>query len=132
MGIRVIWKEDLNTTSAELMYAKLIRLPGQFLIDNDKTYNNNEDINYAHILNEKATFTFNNKETKPIVFVRHDALTGALQQLYDEAVNISIDRLKSTYSLEKETPQSDVGTITPTATPTTSKDGNATSKSRRT
>lgn len=95
MGIRAAWREDLQATSAEMVFGEPIRLPGQFLGEGDNTKNNADDVvtRLRRTLSElqprirrhgqKNTFVYKDLATTQQVFLRHDTQTGALQPPYD-------------------------------------------------
>lgn len=111
LGIRAAWREDLNATTAELVYGEPIRLPGQFLTAEDKIDNNSENIvnTLRTAMDElrprlkrhgkKTTFIFKDMHTTPTVFIRHDAPTGALQRPYDGPYKV-LQRNEKTYKIQ--------------------------------
>lgn len=95
LGIRSAWKEDLQTTAAEILYGERLRIPNEFLTDDGKTY---EAADYVKELrqmmkhirpqqvkhhNNRAIFVHRDLATAKQVFVRHDGPKGLLQQPYD-------------------------------------------------
>ena len=127
LGIRSSVKEDLQTTTAEMLYGKNIRLPADFFteIKNEKlceyVTRMKERINRVTPLSvarhgAKDTFVFKDLTTSNYVFIRHDAVRNSIQPPYDgpykvvdrgektfvikinnKNVKISIDRLKPAY-----------------------------------
>ena len=111
MGIRAAYKEDLNTTSAELVFGEPIRLPGQFLQDQQRNKIDQGD-NFAERLRnimsrirpqlkrhgQPTTFIFKDLASTPKVFLRHDAPAGALQPPYDGPYEV-LNRADKTYKL---------------------------------
>lgn len=109
MGIRASWKEDLQTTSAELVYGENIRLPGEFL-----GLPANEPLSHDSFIRElrqhlqqlrptpvkrhgeKKTFIFKDLATSEYVFLRHDAIRNSLQMPYDGPFKV-ISRGQKTY-----------------------------------
>lgn len=95
LGIRSAYKDDLKTSSAELVYGEPLRLPGEFF---ETTTEGTTDItDYAgrlRLFAEKLrpspasrhskpnTFVYKDLATTPYVFVRDDALRAALQPAY--------------------------------------------------
>jgi hypothetical protein len=132
LGIRSAYKEDLQTSSAELVYGETLRLPGEFFQPSVETTTDLTDFtarlrNIAQQLRPvptsrhgpKRTFVFKDLKTATHVFVREDAVRGALttaytgphaviergDKVYKIRVNgkertISVDRLKPAYTLE--------------------------------
>jgi len=96
IGIRAAWREDLNATTAELVYGETLRLPGQFLNEWPKEINDT-----AHLIttlrdqfnnlrpvegtnhDAKKPFIFKDISTASHVFVRHDGPKTILQPPYD-------------------------------------------------
>ncbi|KMQ86424.1 gag-pol protein [Lasius niger] len=134
MGIRAAHKEDINSTAAELVFGEPIRLPGQFLQEQERMPqgDTSDFVEQLHKTMQElrprlkrhgqpATFIFKDMNTTTHVFLRHDAPTGTLQPPYDgpyevlnrgektfkirvngKTTNVSIDRLKPAYTLNKE------------------------------
>lgn len=98
MGIRAAWKEDLQATTAEMIYGEPIRLPGQFLQKNTPEV---LEENHGEILEElkksmqklkpqevkrhgeTTTFVFQDMKTTSHVFVRNEAIGGILRPPYE-------------------------------------------------
>ncbi|XP_025265599.1 uncharacterized protein LOC112638313 [Camponotus floridanus] len=96
LGIRAVWKEDVNSTPTEMLYGEPIRLPGQFLDSSNSLRQGEEDTLVTRLRKamirlqptvkhhaRKTTFVFKDMETASHVFVRHDAPAGALHLPYD-------------------------------------------------
>ncbi|XP_020297970.1 uncharacterized protein LOC109862353 [Pseudomyrmex gracilis] len=95
MGIRAAWKEDLQATSAEMVFGEPIRLPGQFLceqkIDSEpddyignlrKAMRNLQPTVKRH--GQNPIFLFKDLAATSHVFIRHDATqTGTLRSPHD-------------------------------------------------
>jgi len=112
LGIRAVWKEDIRSTPAEMVYGESIRLPGQFLSDQKPPGKESE---YEYLIQlrkameqlrptvkrhgHKATFVFKDMSTTSHVFVRHDAPTGTLQPPYDGPYEV-ISRGDKTFRLK--------------------------------
>ncbi|XP_011700955.1 PREDICTED: uncharacterized protein LOC105457789 [Wasmannia auropunctata] len=97
LGIRAAWREDLDATTAELVYGETLRLPGQFL--SQEPVNTADDA--AHLIKTlrqqferlrpkegtnhaaQKTFIFKDLATSSHVFVRHDGPKTILQPPYD-------------------------------------------------
>lgn len=98
LGIRSAWKEDLQATSAEMVYGETIRLPGQFLntTQAEQDTQNTDDFvgqlrEFMRDLRPQETkrhgqptpFVFKEMETTSHVFLRKDFLGGKLRPTYD-------------------------------------------------
>lgn len=96
LGMRNAWKEDLQTSPAELVYGEPLRLPGQFLCPTDD-YKTADVTQYATRLRAymaklsprptawHTTTSFyvpRNLHTSSHVFVRQDRMRGALESPY--------------------------------------------------
>lgn len=98
LGIRSSFKEDIKTSSAELVYGEPLRLPGEFLDHkvgkcSDTTditefsarirafANNIQPVPTSHH-SVKKVFVYQNLSTCSHVFLREDALRSALQPAY--------------------------------------------------
>jgi len=111
MGIRASWKEDLNATSAELVFGESIRLPGQFLHEQSDKEEKTDDIigrlrrtikQFRPTIKrhgEKPTFVFKDMETTSKVFIRHGPSTGTLHQPYDGPYEV-LNRGPKTYKIK--------------------------------
>lgn len=135
LGIRSCFKDDLQTSSAELVYGETLRLPGEFFDPISNTTNDITDFT-ARLRNvvqnlrpvptsrhgQKKTFIFKDLATATHVFIREDAVRGALQSAYtgphavlqknekyytilvkNKPLTVSIDRLKPAFLLEENT-----------------------------
>jgi len=110
LGIRAAWKEDLNSTPAQMVYGESIRLPGQFLSELNREYKNEDTLvtrlrrTMAHLRpkikqhGQKTTFIFKDMDTASHVFVRHDAPAGALHLPYDGSYEV-LNRGNRTFKL---------------------------------
>jgi transposase InsO family protein len=112
LGIRSAWKEDLATTSAELVYGEHLRLPGELLAS--KTVNKDQNINEfvqslkQHFKNlqprevkrhdKKRIFVSKDLLSSPHVFIRNDMVKTALQPPYQGPYKV-ISRGRRTYKL---------------------------------
>lgn len=97
LGIRAAWKEDLQATSAEMIYGEPLRLPGEFLvststrdIDNSADFVRELRQHFQELRpvsgtrhGERKIFVFKDLATATHVFVRHDAVRRPLQHPYD-------------------------------------------------
>lgn len=149
LGIRSSFKEDLQASSAELVYGEPLRLPGEFFghkVDNCTTdftdfsarirsfANNLQPVPTSHHSTKKV-FIYKDLSSCSHVFLREDALRGALQPAYtgphevigrhakifkilvkSKVVSVSIDRLKPAYILADNT---QLDNPTPKPLPTT-------------
>ncbi|XP_020298537.1 uncharacterized protein LOC109862804 [Pseudomyrmex gracilis] len=101
LGIRASWKEDLQATSAELVFGESTRLPGQFLVETQspETQTNSWLEQLQRSMRElqprirrhghQAPFVFKDLETAIHVFVRRSILSGALQSPYNGSFKIT-------------------------------------------
>lgn len=136
LGVRSAFKEDLQASTAELVYGEPLRLPGDFFVTR-QNHENTDITEFTTRLRRFADnirptpasrhgsnkiFIFKDLTTSNQVFVRDDALRGALQPAYTGPYQViergdkyfkimlrgrpntvSIDRLKPAYLLEEET-----------------------------
>lgn len=97
LGIRSAWKDDLEATSAEMVYGQPLRLPGEFL---ESRGPQGTDVNQAIFVQDlkqrfqdlqpcngirhgdRKTFIFKDLAKCSHVFVRHDGPKKPLQQPY--------------------------------------------------
>lgn len=142
LGIRSSFKEDLQTSSAELVYGEPLRLPSEFFghkvdkcttdltdfTSRIRTFANNLQPTPTsnHSSHKKQVFIYKNLSSCSHVFLREDALRGALQPAYTgphevvdrgpkvyqirvkgKVVTVSVDRLKPAYILSDSTDMSD-------------------------
>jgi len=97
LGIRAAWKEDVQTTAAELVYGQTLRLPGQFLCRRP-TDEEDDATDFVGRLRsqfnglrpadgtrhgERRAFIYKDLATAGSVFVRRDAPRNALEAPYD-------------------------------------------------
>lgn len=95
LGIRAAWKEDLQASSAELVYGEPLRIPGEFFAPaNTPQVDNSEFVarlrrsmaelrpRQASRHSVPATFIFKDLATALQVMVRDDTVRGALQPPY--------------------------------------------------
>ncbi|XP_076384577.1 uncharacterized protein LOC143263678, partial [Megalopta genalis] len=112
LGIRAAWREDLQSTAAELVYGETLRLPGEFLVPQRAeslplpgdfvaglrkhfaTLAPTPGSNHS----TKRVFVFKDLATAEHVFVRNDAVRGILQPPYDGPYRV-LERGDRTYSL---------------------------------
>ncbi|XP_046608719.1 uncharacterized protein LOC124299509 [Neodiprion virginianus] len=96
LGIRAAWREDIQATSAELVYGEPLRLPGEFIAS---TPQQSEDTSsYVKDLRrrmqelqptpvirhgQRKIFVFKDLRTTSHVLLRHDAIKNALENPYD-------------------------------------------------
>ncbi|XP_011869220.1 PREDICTED: uncharacterized protein LOC105562768 [Vollenhovia emeryi] len=112
MGIRAAYKEDLQASSAELVYGEPLRLPGEFLQETPKETTNNtsdfianlrrtmRELRPQSIKRHGASATFEHKDLKNTthVFLRHNAPTRALQPTFDGPYEV-LAKTEKTYKL---------------------------------
>lgn len=95
LGLRSIFKEDVQATPAELVYGKTLRLPSEFFTTLKENSNETEFVQrFRHTMQQlRPVPTSNHSSTKPFlqtdlsncshVFVRNDTVLAPLQQPYD-------------------------------------------------
>ncbi|OXU23058.1 hypothetical protein TSAR_005771 [Trichomalopsis sarcophagae] len=119
LGMRTVYKEDLNASSAELTYGTTLPLPGEFFTSGKQQcssdfiqklqgrFNSIKPVP-ASRHESKKTFVFKDLATAKNVFLRHDAVKEPLQNPYDgpfkggKNVNVSINRLKPAHLLNED------------------------------
>lgn len=131
LGIRSAFKDDLKASSAELVYGESLRLPGDFFHPSSVGSTDLTDFSArlrSHIQQlapspasrhcNESVFVFKDLDTCSHVFLREDALRGALTPAYSgphavvekgdkffkldirgKVVTVSVDRLKPAYIL---------------------------------
>lgn len=95
LGIRSAFKNDVQASSAELVYGEPLRLPGEFFAPSDGGTTDVTDFTarirrFAHNLHptpasrhsKTGIFVFKDLQTTDHVFLREDALRGSLQPAY--------------------------------------------------
>lgn len=134
LGIRTSFKEDLQTSSAALVYGETLRLPGEFFESSeggttDLTEFSARLKNIAEKLRpmpasrhaKPKVFIYKELATTEYVFLREDALRGALQPAYSgpykvltrgdktfklhikgKEITVSIDRIKPAFVLSEQ------------------------------
>lgn len=136
LGIRSSFKEDLQTSSAEMLYGEPLRLPGEFFqptstrdVPDVTDFTDRLRSVVAHLQPQPASrhaagkvFIFKDLFTVSHVFLREDALRGALQPAYTgphrviergekvfkilangKPTTVSLDRLKPAFMFHKDT-----------------------------
>lgn len=97
MGIRAAWKDDLQATTAEMVYGEPIKLPRQFLQqstpkDSEENYGdmlsrrkNMQDLKPQEINRhgQATTFIFQDMKTASHAFIRRELLGGSFQPPYE-------------------------------------------------
>lgn len=131
LGLRTAWKEDLQCSVAEMVYGEPLRIPGEFLEPSNKIQLTPSDFvselrqhmsrlkpQKASRHSQKPVFVHKDLENCGHVFIRKDALRGALEPPYtgpyrvlsktDKTitvelnrgpVKVSIDRVKPAYTM---------------------------------
>lgn len=112
LGIRSSFKEDLQSSSAELVYGEPLRLPGEFFGDKVDTCttditdfsarirsfaNNLQPVPTSHHTNNKI-FIYKDLSSCSHVFLREDALRGSLQPAYTGPHEV-IERSAKTFKI---------------------------------
>jgi len=87
LGIRAAWRDDLKSTSAELVYGESLRLPGELLTSKSDAAKFDDAAEFIKDLRhqiqqirpvdgthhgEKKNFVFKDLVTTDYVFIRHD------------------------------------------------------------
>ncbi|KAG8227521.1 hypothetical protein J437_LFUL008393 [Ladona fulva] len=97
LGLGAAWKEDLGTTSAELVYGAPLRLPGEFLapsadslLDNQSSFVSQLKRHFYNLSpcppsrhGIRKTFVFKDLASCTHVFVRNDEVRRPLQAPYN-------------------------------------------------
>ncbi|XP_018331649.1 uncharacterized protein LOC108741348 [Agrilus planipennis] len=109
LGIRSAWKDDLQSTAAEMVYGEPLRLPGEFLAKTTpETSTTSQFVQQLrqHVRQlqpvhgtrhgERTPFIFKDLATTSQVFVRHDGPKGPLQQPYDGPFKV-VSRAEKTF-----------------------------------
>lgn len=112
LGVRTTYKEDLQATTAELVYESNIRLPGEFFtpksvidastfVANLRQYMRAMRPTPATRHGTIGTFVFKDLMKCTHVFCRHDAVRTALQPPYDGPFKV-IKRGERNFTIEKD------------------------------
>lgn len=127
LGLRTAWKEDLQCSVAEMVYGEPLRIPGEFLkptIANqmkqpDFVSQLRQHMSYLRpqIASRHSTgtvFVHDDLKTSQHVFVRKDALRGALEPPYtgpyavlrrtDKTITVNLNRGPVTVSIDRVKP----------------------------
>lgn len=114
MGIRAAWRDDLKSTSAELVYGEPLRLPGEFLTSNNNATKCDDAAEFVKDLRhhiqqirpvngtrhgEKKNFVFKDLATTEYVFIRHDGPKNGIQMPYDGPYRV-ISRNEKTFVID--------------------------------
>lgn len=114
LGIRAAWRDDLKSTSAELVYGEPLRLPGEFLTSNNNTAKCDDAAEFIKDLRhhiqqirpvngtrhgEKKNFVFKDLATTEYVFIRHDGPKNGIQMPYDGPYRV-ISRNEKTFVID--------------------------------
>lgn len=134
LGLRTAWKDDLQCSTAEVVYGEPLRIPGEFLhtitpqferpdnfVTNLKNYFSKLKPVPASRHGNKSVFIHKDLSTSDYIFLRKDALRGALEAPYTGPlkvisrtsktitvdlprgpVTVSIDRAKPAYQINEE------------------------------
>lgn len=113
LGLRCAHKEDINATTAELVYGTTIRLPGEFVEDNPKSNVSGTASDYVKKLRSmmqaikpvqasahstRNVFVHQEMANCRNVFVRNDAVTPPLRPPYDGPYQV-VDRGQKVWNL---------------------------------
>lgn len=126
LGLRSAWKPDIKSTAAEMVYGETLRLPGEFFQSSNNTPNTTEFISQlkehmsrlkpepAARHDNKSIFVHEDLKTVSHVFLRTDALRGALQPPYtgphkvlsrtDKTITLNLARGPVTVSIDRVKP----------------------------
>lgn len=114
LGIRAAWRDDLKSTSAEIVFGKPLRLPGEFLTSKDNATKFDDAAEFIKDLRhhfqqirpvngtrhgEKKNFVFKDLKTTEYVFIRHDGPKNGIQTPYDGPYRV-ISRNKKTFVID--------------------------------
>ncbi|KAK5650006.1 hypothetical protein RI129_001035 [Pyrocoelia pectoralis] len=112
LGFRAVFREDLNSTVAELVYGSPISLPGEFiytkaspicteynLVETLRDYMNNLRPVETQNHGKRPTFIFQALPSCSFVFVRRDATRSSLESPYEGPYRV-IERFKKYYSID--------------------------------
>lgn len=114
LGLRSVYKEDLKTTPAELVYGKTLCIPGEFL-ETGKQISTSEPGTFVehlrllmrnlrpipasqHVSGSRQCFVSQELKTCEFVFVRNDSITPPLQSPYDGPFKV-IERSEKLFKL---------------------------------
>lgn len=129
LGMRSALKEDLNTSSAELLYGEALRLPGEFVTENMQLMNSDGITDLVthlrrHMRELKAvparhhitpgSFVFKDLQTATHVFLRDDTVRRSLQPPYsgphlikqrrDKTLTLDVNGRTVTVSIDRVKP----------------------------
>ncbi|XP_018324542.1 uncharacterized protein LOC108736574 [Agrilus planipennis] len=105
LGIRSAWKDDLQSTAAEMVYGEPLRLSGEFLAKTTLETSTTsvfvqqlrQHVRQLQPVHGKRTpFIFKDLATTSQVFVCHDGPKGSLQQPYDGPFKV-VSRTEKTF-----------------------------------
>lgn len=111
LGIRAAWKEDLQTTSAELLFGQQLRLPGELLAPSTQQHDSSTYVDrlkqfFKNIRpttpvqhGKRRTFVFKDLSTCEYVFLRDDGPKSMLQFSYTGPHKV-IKRNERTYDID--------------------------------
>lgn len=110
LGIRAAWRDDLKSTSAELVYGESLRLPGEFLTSKDNAAKFDDAAEFIKDLRhhiqqirpvngtrhgDKKNFVFKDLATTEYVFIRHDGPKNGMQMPYDGPYRVISRNIKT-------------------------------------
>ena len=110
LGIRSAWKQDLQASSAELLYGEPLRLPNQFFSGNaEPIVDMSNYVSHVRTFAQKIRPTPTSRHTERSVFIfkdlatseyflRDDAIRKPLQPSYSEPYKV-LERTPKTYKI---------------------------------
>lgn len=124
LGLRLMFKNDIQATPAEMVYGKTIRLPAEFFTESQPLSNESEFIKHFrsimskikptqtnHHGNDKKFFIQLNLNNSSHVFIRNDKVHGSLEcpydgpflvlKRYDKFFKIDINGKKTNVSIDR-------------------------------
>lgn len=113
LGIRAAWREDLQSTAAELVYGETLRLPGEFLAPQEvnpqplpRDFVGRLRDHFGSLTptpgsnhSAKRVFVFKDLAAAEFVYLRNDTVRGILQPPYDGPYKV-LDRGTRTFTLD--------------------------------
>lgn len=129
LGMRTVLKEDINTSSAELVYGEPLRLPGELIVPPIEPRSRNDVIDFVAELkrhmealrpvpasrhSQRSSFVFKDLATATHVLLRDDTVRRPLQPPYtgpfrilrrrDKTLTLDVNGKESTVSVDRVKP----------------------------